>query len=343
MAGSPTELSSQSAPRCARCHALLTPTDRFCAVCGSTRRLTGTTAPRRRGLGLLVGSTIALLAVFAAVAWIYFSAPERHLAHPVSQVDALPPLTLAISPGTAPALYLGSARGVQVSDRTATNWRTVNLSSKAELVAASPNASTIYLANPSFQRGDGRTWQTVPTDLPTAAIQALAVDPFNSNQVYAVVAGRGLYRSADGGAQWSLLGRAIPTDADGLTIGPGHDFYLATSSHGVFASSDGVVWSHASGFVNDALPTPNIRAIAYDARSGDTYVGGNGQQMVGALYVATDRGLFKSIDGGGGWSSLPLPNSLVALAVDPAGSHLIVVVAANGGVYLSKDGGVSWQ
>ncbi|HEX5416712.1 MAG TPA: hypothetical protein VFZ25_13665 [Chloroflexota bacterium] len=341
MADSPTNRSGATASRCARCHALLAPGDRFCAVCGSTRRLAETGSRRGRGVRLVVVSAVVLLAVFAAVAWIYFSAPERRQAHAIARITDPPPLSLALAPGDGSLVLLGSASGPQVSTDAGDNWQFVGSGAKGEIAAAAPSGSALYLANPGLFRGDGRAWQPVATDLPTDSIRGLAVDPRDPNRLYAVVSGHGFYRSDDAGARWTLLGNAIPTDADGLAIGPGNLFYLATAGHGVFASQEGQAWSNASGFVNGALPTPNIRAIAFDPRSGDSYAGPNGEHLTGALYVATDRGLFKSIDGGSSWSALPLPEPLVALAVDA--SHRMIAIGADGSVYRSNDGGVSWD
>ena len=193
-------------------------------------------------------------------------------------------------------MFLGSASGDQASADSGQSWQVVGTGADGQIVAAS--GQNVYLANPGLSRGDGHSWQPISTDLPTGSIRALAVDPRDANQLYAVVAGRGFYRSDDGGAHWALVGTAIPVDADSLTVGPGNLFYLATSGHGIFASQHGQAWSNASGFVNGALPTPNISGIAYDPASGDTYTGPNGEHLAGALYAATNRGLFKSIDGG---------------------------------------------
>ena len=343
MADSPVHPSPRSAARCARCHALLAPTDRFCAVCGSTRRLASPDTGRGRGVRLVVASAAVLLAVFAVVAWIYFSAPERQQVQAMARVTASPPSTLALTNTATPTLYLGSAGGAQISADSGQTWQALGNTATGQVVAASASGPIVYLANPGLSRGDGHSWQAISTDLPTASIRGLAVDPEDGNRLFAAVAGSGFYRSDDGGGRWTLVGTAMPTDVDSLTVGPGNLFYLATSGHGVFASEKGQAWSNASGFVNGALPTPKISAIVYDPRSGDSYAGPNGEHMNGALYVATDRGLFKSIDGGASWSALPLPKPLAALAVGSADSHLIFAIGTDGGVYRSPDGGASWR
>ncbi|HUX88183.1 MAG TPA: hypothetical protein VMW65_14365, partial [Chloroflexota bacterium] len=115
------------------------------------------------------------------------------------------------------------------------------------------------------------------------------------------------------------------------------------AGHGVFASADGRSWVNANGFVNGALPTQTIYAIAFDPHSGDRYVGPSGENLTGALYVGTDVGIFKSIDQGQSWSALPLNHPIAALAVSTSGPHLMLAVDPSGQVYRSEDGGSSWN
>ena len=83
-----------------------------------------------------------------------------------------------------------------------------------------------------------------------------------------------------------------------LTAGQSPTLYAATLDQGVLATSNGQDWVNANGSVNGALPTTQIAGITFDPLSGDRYVAPNGAAHSGALYAATDRGLFKSIDGG---------------------------------------------
>jgi photosystem II stability/assembly factor-like uncharacterized protein len=201
-----------------------------------------------------------------------------------------------------------------------------------------------YFAGSGLWRIDSGGIAPVQTDLPTGDVRALAVDSDDARRLYAIVKSRGLEASADGGATWQLLGSGIPSDTNSITVAnvANARLFVGTAQHGVYASTDGQSWTNASGFVNGALPTHNVSSVAFDAQSGDRYVGPSGQPASGALYVGTDIGVFKSIDSGLSWSSMPFHHSLIALAVAADGSHLMLALDSDGNVYRSQDGGNSW-
>jgi photosystem II stability/assembly factor-like uncharacterized protein len=153
-----------------------------------------------------------------------------------------------------------------------------------------------------------------------------------------------LLRSEDGGATWAQVTGGLPPSTNGLAVVDDRTLFLSTSTEGVFGSADGGwTWSNANGFVTSALPTGNIRGIVYDPNSGDSYVGPSGERFVGALYVATDRGVFRSTDGGGSWDRLSFRTSALAVAVGPADSRILYVVDDRGQVFKSTDKGVTWR
>ncbi len=342
---------------CPSCGALASGTARVCPDCGGPlpvpRPLLSDVEQTRsaarwsgRGFRLLVGAAACLLIVLAAVAWIYFSAPERQREQPISRVAAAAPLTLAIRPGTPSLALIGTPSGVLVSVDQGMTWQQMLLEGGVRAIGAGPSdASPVYLAGAHLWRGEAHGFQQVTTDLPVGSIQALAVDPSQANRVYAVVAGRGLYRSDDAGQHWVPLGSEVPSNVTSLAlVGSAHPlFFAGTSQQGIFASDDGRAWANASGFVNGALPTQDVLALAYDPRSGDRYVSPTGETLSGALYAGTNAGLFKSIDEGRSWASLPFHRPISALAVSPAGDHLMLAVDLDGNIYRSRDGGVTWR
>ncbi|MGH2458245.1 MAG: zinc-ribbon domain-containing protein [Chloroflexota bacterium] len=367
--------------RCSRCGQAVGPDDRFCPACGAPRRVTcpscgalatgearacpecggplpipapllggarppvQTTVWSRRGFQLLVGASACLLAIFAAVAWVYFSSPDRRKDVPASQVAIQVPTTFAMRSGTSPLALIGTSSGVLISQDQGSVWNRLLIEGGVTAVGAgTSDSSPIYLAGGHFWRGDQRGFQQVATDLPGGPVQALAVDPSDPERVYAVVAARGLFQSDDAGQHWAQLGSAVPDGVTGLVLvgGARRLFFIATSGHGVFASADGRSWTNANGFVNGALPTQTVFSLAYDPHSGDRYVSPTGDTMSGALYAGTDVGLFKSIDGGESWGPLPFRQAVAAIAVSTTGDRLMLAIDPNGNVYRSRDGGVSW-
>jgi photosystem II stability/assembly factor-like uncharacterized protein len=87
-------------------------------------------------------------------------------------------------------------------------------------------------------RDDGATFRPFGHGLESATIAALAVDPTNSLNIFAGVAGQGVWRWNAGSGQWTLLDAGFPVgDFSGvLALDPQHptDLYAGTGRHGVF-------------------------------------------------------------------------------------------------------------
>lgn len=295
---------------------------------------------------LLGGATLCLLLIIGAVAWIYFSAPERQQEREISRVSTRAPATLSMQSGHPPLLLVGTPSGVLVSADQGSTWQQLVINGGVTAIGVSPaDSSAVYLAGERFWRGDGRGFVEVSSDLPATAIQALTVDPTDSRRIYAATTDGRLVRSDDGGQRWQAVGSNLPPQLTSLVLAGLERplFFAATRDRGVFVSTDGRSWSNANGFVNGALPTETVDALAFDPHSGDRYVGPTGQVQEGALYAATNLGLFKSIDSGQSWSALPLRRPLGGIAVSANGDRLVVAIDLNGGVFRSRDGGVSWR
>lgn len=343
-----TDLTSEpvSFRPCRRCGALVGVSARYCGVCGTAAAERAPSDQPGRGRLLLFVSALSLVLIFAGVAWIYFSAPQRRQEHAVSHLASGAPYAIAILPGNPPLTVSVTGGLASASTNQGAEWQRLPLQGTVKVVAAGAGPeATIYLAGSQLWRGGAAGVQPVATSFPLSALRALAVDPLDSRRVYAAVVGKGLYESDNSGGSWSLLNPDVPSDTTSLTAtgGKAGFVFLGTSTEGIFGSVAGDRWSNASGFVNGALPTHAIAALAFDPKSGDQYVGPSGDTMSGALYAGTDRGVFKSIDGGRSWSALPFQHPVQALAVDPSGSHLMIAVDANGDVYRSSDDGNSWQ
>ena len=93
----------------------------------------------------------------------------------------------------------------------------------------------------------GATWSNINAGLETlinagAPITALAVDPANPEVVYAGTSGNGIFRSRDGGANWTPFNEGLTNlDVRVLVIRPGRRGGLyASTSGGLFAVSNGI-------------------------------------------------------------------------------------------------------
>jgi photosystem II stability/assembly factor-like uncharacterized protein len=151
-------------------------------------------------------------------------------------------------------------------------------------------------------------------------IPALAVDPHDSNRLFAAVLGhpygpnaeRGIFRSTDGGATWKkILYKNENTGASDVELDPANPKVIYAS-----------LWESRLGPWED-----------------------NNE------YAGPDGGLFKSIDGGETWRQLSkgLPEGLqqIYVAIAPGDSNRLYATTAAGrgtlGIYRSDDAGESWQ
>jgi len=208
-------------------------------------------------------------------------------------------------------------------------------------IAVAPSDSNIiYVASgeglhrPDLSVGDGiyrsndagKTWTHLGLG-DGQQIPAIAVDPTNPNRLFAAVLGhpygpnaeRGIYRSQDGGQNWTrVLFKDENTGGSDVVIDP-------KDPQVVYAS----LW-------NDRL----------------------GPWEDGNSYAGTTGGLFKSIDGGTTWKQLTngLPGDLVQINVaiaasDPRRLYATLSTKEEGGyatnkglgVYRSDDAGMSWR
>lgn len=226
------------------------------------------------------------------------------------------------------------------------------------------------------------TWQLL-TALPATLqnpVEALAVDPHNSAVVLAGTQSGAIYRSADAGAHWVLVGHKMGRSIDALTFDPAAtgQVLAATGGAGIWVSTDdGATWH----------PTPStrkdwVRAISVGdgvlaagthkgvllSTDGTTWTpAGLGTVDVSALTVVTGGAkptivaggdgelsgqplpLYQTQNGGATWTSVSstvpgssMVSSLVTLPPADGASAPTVVLGTNGGLFKSTDGGAHW-
>lgn len=182
---------------------------------------------------------------------------------------------------------------------------------------------------------------------------AVAADPSEPDHVL-TGNGHALLESQDGGASWRFRGSLeeisddpgegpiaivfAPSDPTTVYIGlandcvVGHEMMCESGGAGVIISHDGgTTWERTA---DARLRGLGILDLAVDARDAAT------------VYAATWTGLFKTSDGGAGWSALTgLPGDLPvrAVAVSPHNQRHVLAGVEGAGVYVSTDGGQSWQ
>lgn len=226
--------------------------------------------------------------------------------------------------------------GVWRTDDAGQSWRNVSdgwfgTGSVGAIAVAASDDNVIYVGTgehavrgQSSSYGDGvyrstdqgRTWTHVGLAA-TRQISAVRVHPKNPDLVYVAAQGdrwkgtpeRGIYRSADGGANWTLVlaGENATSGASDLSMDPSNPRIL----YAAFWDSQRHPWQVRSG--------------------------GQGS------------GIWKSTDGGDSWTRLAqgLPRLMgkVGVAVSPADPDRVyaIVEAEQGGLYRSDDAGRTWR
>ncbi len=251
-----------------------------------------------------------------------------------------PVLALAVDPTSPSTLYVSVNGSVSRSTNEGASWQSMSrgITDYVSALAVDPTSpSTVYagtFGGSVFKTPDaGANWAPIGSGM--ASVFALVIDRTSPSTAYAGT-GTGLFRSADGGATWTLLPTGLRNLAvDSMVIDPSSPSTLyaaAGNGVGVLKSTDGgTTWA----LMNDGLPTPFLRHLAIDPRSTST------------LYAGTlDDGVFKTTDGGLSWNpinaGLPLPLFVGAFAVSAASPSTLYVGLPFAGVFKSTNGGSSW-
>jgi photosystem II stability/assembly factor-like uncharacterized protein len=217
----------------------------------------------------------------------------------------------------------------------------------------------------------GATWVPIGDGkIPVGSMGAIAVADSNPNIIYVgtgsdgvrsnVSTGRGVYKSADGGATWQFVGlydagqiggvRIHPTNPDIAWVAANGDAFKPNAERGVFKTTDGGKTWRKTLFISDKVGAmdveiqpgnPNIvyAWMSHLERKPWTIISGSKE---GGFYKSTDAGeTFTKITAG-------LPTDLIGkgnLAVTPAKPdriYALIEAKPGGGFYRSDDGGQTW-
>ena len=123
------------------------------------------------------------------------------------------------------------------------------LSTIGSLAAEPRNSNSLYAtsANSIWHSSDaGSTWTLLYSFASSIRVLCAAVDPTNSNILYAGTDSRGVFKSIDRGLTWTAINNGIPSDSNGDTdvyriwIEPQQPgVILGASTSGVLRSADG--------------------------------------------------------------------------------------------------------
>ena len=196
-------------------------------------------------------------------------------------------------------------------------------------------------------------------------LNAIEVDPNNSNIIYTGSAAGGIFKTIDGGTTWFPIADDLAYLAiSDITIDPSNSdvVYAASGDHnisglphignGVYKSVDGgSTWTHKGlekeCIISKVLIDPNNNDVLYAAAMGKPFVRNN------------DRGLYKSTDGGDTWNQIHFVSDsagIIDVVMDPFNSSTLYCASWNrirtnqesmttgndGRIWKSTDAGASW-
>jgi photosystem II stability/assembly factor-like uncharacterized protein len=232
--------------------------------------------------------------------------------------------TIVITP---PRVYLGNA---ELND---VGWITTTTLTATVPWGMNPGAYTITVTNPDGMVGSLENAFTVTqaigvwtTDGPYGGmIVDLTVSPVTSQTAFALTNGVGVFRTQDGGDNWSLA--LVDVDPRGVMYGvaPTHTLYYWGGSGLWRSENEGLTFQHTiSDGVGAFVQHP------FDERQ---------------MWTATGNGIKYTSNGGADWEirSTGLPNDLpVFLAIDPIRPSILYTIFMDGQVFKTTDAGLHW-
>lgn len=202
-----------------------------------------------------------------------------------------------VDPNDDNIVYAGSVAGLYRSKDAGTNWELVTDESivvnsiglhpdRPNRIILGTEGDGVYVSN-----DNGATFTRSNQGLYNVRVATIIADPAKKDRLYAAVvfgnAASGIYRSENGGEDWSRLSETKLPEILSLVIqNISEPRFLAGTEKGFYWSNDGVTWTLAEPVL---LPVRVSKIVPYSTVR---------------LFAATGEGVFTSKDGGKSWYRL---------------------------------------
>ena len=201
-----------------------------------------------------------------------------------------------------------------------------------------PNVAYASALSRLYRTSDrGRTWSRIGT-LPSGPT-AILIDPSNPLTIYAASFGQGIFKSSDGGVNWTTINTGLGSlgiRVLALDLSSTSKLFATTATGGVFKTIDGgASWETA----NVGLEGLEVFGLALDPTNGSVaYVGATQSSSLAG------RGIYKTVNSGASWSRILDGAVPYFLAIHPARPSTIYAAGETGfgGMRKSVDGGANW-
>lgn len=173
-------------------------------------------------------------------------------------------------------------------------------------------------------------------------INAITVDPNNSDIIFACAASGGVWKSNDGGNTWNtntdnfpILGTSDiaidPNNSNNIYLGTGDRDGLNTYGVGVYKSTNGgSTWEPSGLFNNYESEALIINTLEIDANQSNI------------IFAGSNEGLYKSTDYGVNWTKVINSGKIMEVKINPENSNTVFAVSKNY-FYRSHDGGETFE
>lgn len=290
-------------------------------------------ARRKRNLRLALMAAASALVLIPLGAWGITEYAEYRKAQLLAALTPTATQTPSPSPSPSP-----THTPTQASIVIAPSPTPMPLPTSTPTGTTIPNPTATATNTPTFTPSPMWTptlTPVTPPPKPLGEVEVWDVDinPRNSETIYAVVKGQGIYRSTDGGYRWEQIFEHEAVES--LTIDPKDSSILyAAIWNGILKSIDGGATWELIAVGKDALPGPaHVLAIPQD----------NNQ----IIYAGIERGVYRSSNGGLTWEARNkgiADTPIYTLAIGSRDGSLIYAAGKSAEIWKSIDGGSSpWE
>lgn len=261
---------------------------------------------------------------------------------------------IAFSPENSEIVYASSyTSGLFKSEDSGSTWKQIlSKISIYDFAVSEYDSKTIYVAG--FYGGFGKllrttdggaSWLEIYNEQGSEnPVRAISINPQNPNNLIIGTASGGIIKSADGGNSWKVLKnfedrtqRVIWQNSGLYVLLKGKGFFKATGTLETFENLS-----------DDLTQQYNLNNFTYNGQAvsefNQAYVDPVASNL---MYITSDKGLFKSVNGGKDWQQISLPikqgsSYARGITVSRTSSN-IVYTSVGSTIYKSLDAGLNWQ
>jgi photosystem II stability/assembly factor-like uncharacterized protein len=228
-------------------------------------------------------------------------------------------------------------------------------------------------------RDGGTTFKPVFDKMPVQSIGAIAIDPSSDGQVIwvgtgeswtrnSVSIGNGIYKSTDGGDNWTYMGLPESERIVRILVHPrnGNIVYACvpgklwsdSNDRGVYKTTDG---GHTWNLIlSPASASTGCSSLAMDPKNPDLLIAGTWDfRRKGWTFrsggdgpdAPSNSAMYRTVDGGAHWTAMThnpglpaTPWGRVEVAIAPSDPHVVyaLIESTSSALYRSSDGGATW-